>query len=586
MPENPRDYDKMAPPKGGNEPTTVYFHVTVMSLDSIDESSMTYAADIFFAQSWKDWRLRLPDNMTHEYRLLPVNWLKDIWRPDSFFKNAKAVTFQEMTIPNHYIWLYQDNTILYMVKLTLVLSCAMNFQVYPHDTQECHMKIESLSHTTDDLVFMWDPEVPVEVERSIELPQLDLVKRYTGDCTQVYSTGNFTCLEIVFTFKRRLGYYLFHTYIPTCLIVIMSWISFWIRPEAVPARVTLGVTSLLTLSTQHANSQKSLPPVSYIKAIDVFMSSCTVFVFFSLMEYALVNVLLGDVPEEPEVRMRMRPRTLFQVASQQEAESPKKVTECLGSSRAGDYEASPARSNKSECSGQPPPPCLTAQRRSPAVERRPNGRKALCQTELDAITTITSPLASPANGMSPLEMTAVNPAAATAAATAASSSSSSSCPAHLSPSSHMTTSHMVNGPMFSGMHLGERKRRGTMQQQQQQQQHYHHHSSNSGAGCGGGGSSGSGMLQHHGAVQHSSMHNYGTIQNQQGMQLNLTFGLPPPPPPPHFGPGKATGKSRAQKQARLRERAILIDRVSRILFPVSFTVLNIIYWSVFVIEWF
>lgn len=78
-------------------------------------------------------------------------------------------------------------------------------------------------------------------------------------------SGNFTCLEIVFTFKRRLGYYLFHTYIPTCLIVIMSWISFWIRPEAVPARVTLGVTSLLTLTTQHANSQKSLPPVSYIK---------------------------------------------------------------------------------------------------------------------------------------------------------------------------------------------------------------------------------------------------------------------------------------------------------------------------------
>ena len=49
------------------------------------------------------------------------------------------------------------------------------------------------------------------------------------------------------------------------MTMIMS--SFWIKPEAVPARVTLGVTSLLTLSTQHANSQKSLPPVSYIKVI-------------------------------------------------------------------------------------------------------------------------------------------------------------------------------------------------------------------------------------------------------------------------------------------------------------------------------
>ena len=65
----------------------------------------------------------------------------------------------------------------------------------------------------------------------------------------VIFVGNFTCLMVEFKFRRRLGYFMFHTYIPTCLIVMMSWISFWIKPEAVPARVTLGVTSLLTLST-------------------------------------------------------------------------------------------------------------------------------------------------------------------------------------------------------------------------------------------------------------------------------------------------------------------------------------------------
>ncbi len=44
-----------------------------------------------------------------------------------------------------------------------------------------------------------------------------------------------------------MGYHFFHTYIPSAMIVVMSWISFWIKPEAIPARVTLGVTSLLTL---------------------------------------------------------------------------------------------------------------------------------------------------------------------------------------------------------------------------------------------------------------------------------------------------------------------------------------------------
>ena len=81
------------------------------------------------------------------------------------------------------------------------------------------------------------------------------------------------------------------------MMVMIMMSSFWIKPEAVPARVTLGVTSLLTLSTQHANSQKALPPVSYIKAIDMFMSSCTLFVFFSLIEYAIVNVMMGDISD-------------------------------------------------------------------------------------------------------------------------------------------------------------------------------------------------------------------------------------------------------------------------------------------------
>ncbi|KAH7974731.1 hypothetical protein HPB49_018884 [Dermacentor silvarum] len=304
LPENPAEYDSLDPPKENGKPTVVSFHVTVLSLDSIDEGSMTYVADIFMSQTWRDHRLRLPRNMTAKYRLLPVSWLQRMWRPDTFFKNAKGVTFQEMTIPNHYIWLYADRRILYMVKLTLLLSCAMKFETYPHDTQICSMKIESISYTTDDLVFAWEDEVPLVVDESIELPQHNLVSTTMGDCTQLYSTGNFTCIQLVFTLKRRLGYYMFHTYIPTCLIVIMSWISFWIKPEAVPARVTLCVTSLLTLSTQHAQSQKSLPPVSYIKAIDIFMSSCTVFVFASLMEYALVNILMGETEGDEGARRR------------------------------------------------------------------------------------------------------------------------------------------------------------------------------------------------------------------------------------------------------------------------------------------
>jgi hypothetical protein len=40
LPTNPKYYDKNRAPKPKGQPTTVYFHVTVLSLDTINEESM------------------------------------------------------------------------------------------------------------------------------------------------------------------------------------------------------------------------------------------------------------------------------------------------------------------------------------------------------------------------------------------------------------------------------------------------------------------------------------------------------------------------------------------------------------------
>lgn len=73
------------------------------------------------------------------------------------------------------------------------------------------------------------------------------------------------------------------------MLVIVSWVSFWLDPNAIPARVSLGVTTLLTMATQISGINSSLPPVSYTKAIDVWTGVCLTFVFGALLEFALVN---------------------------------------------------------------------------------------------------------------------------------------------------------------------------------------------------------------------------------------------------------------------------------------------------------
>lgn len=52
--------------------------------------------------------------------------------------------------------------------------------------------------------------------------------------------GEYSCLKVDLLFKREFSYYLIQIYIPCCMLVIVSWVSFWLDQGAVPARVSLG----------------------------------------------------------------------------------------------------------------------------------------------------------------------------------------------------------------------------------------------------------------------------------------------------------------------------------------------------------
>ncbi len=95
----------------------------------------------------------------------------------------------------------------------------------------------------------------------------------------------------MFVLKRKYTYHLISTFIPSGFIVVVSWVSFWISPDAVPGRVTLGVTTVLTMITQSFITGFTLPQVPYVKATDVWMAASMTFVFAALLEYALVNVV-------------------------------------------------------------------------------------------------------------------------------------------------------------------------------------------------------------------------------------------------------------------------------------------------------
>ncbi|XP_014484552.1 PREDICTED: glutamate-gated chloride channel isoform X8 [Dinoponera quadriceps] len=247
-----------------------------------------YSVQLTFREQWLDERLRFND-FGGRLKYLTLTEANRVWMPDLFFSNEKEGHFHNIIMPNVYIRIFPNGSVLYSIRISLTLSCPMNLKLYPLDRQICSLRMASYGWTTNDLVFLWKEGDPVQVVKNLHLPRFTLEKFLTDYCNSKTNTGEYSCLKVDLLFKREFSYYLIQIYIPCCMLVIVSWVSFWLDQSAVPARVSLGVTTLLTMATQTSGINASLPPVSYTKAIDVWTGVCLTFVFGALLEFALVN---------------------------------------------------------------------------------------------------------------------------------------------------------------------------------------------------------------------------------------------------------------------------------------------------------
>ncbi|BFZ24316.1 hypothetical protein BsWGS_27355 [Bradybaena similaris] len=288
-------YDKELRPGIGGERVVIDTDILIKSMGPISENDMSYSMQVYFRQRWKDERLsfRLP-NITR--LTLSNKFINNIWKPNSYFINGRNSKQHNITVPNAFIRLSCDGSIYMSVRLTVNARCPMMLSRYPMDRVVCPLFIGSFGYTTEDLIYRWENQV--DIDPGVALAQFELGKIEQQNISKKSTFGEMSILEVYIHMSRTVGFYVLQTYVPCYLIVSLSWVSFWINRDAAPARVLLGVTTILSTAAIGMTVREGLPRVPYATALDVFLNVCVVYEMAALIEYAAVNYFTKLMPKE------------------------------------------------------------------------------------------------------------------------------------------------------------------------------------------------------------------------------------------------------------------------------------------------
>ncbi|XP_023036865.1 glycine receptor subunit alpha-2 isoform X3 [Drosophila willistoni] len=291
----PPNYVKeIRPPSKKGSPVIVDFSIFVVDINSINVEDMDFRVDMFIHQRWLESRLEIPDDIFEEgddYVTLLPEVFENFWQPDPYFLNSKIAEIATLTHKFTSVTLYKNKTVRYAARMHAIIACQMEFQLYPMDIQVCPIYIESFSSNNQKVKLRWS-DSGVTLNPELKLLQYNLgqpLELEESDGYMPEKVGNFSRLTVYFRFERQIGHHLIQTFAPSSLVVMLSWFSFWLGLDAIPGRVTLLVTCMLTLVTMFTGAD--IPPVAYVKALDLWMAGCMLSVFAALAEFVVVKVL-------------------------------------------------------------------------------------------------------------------------------------------------------------------------------------------------------------------------------------------------------------------------------------------------------
>ncbi|KAH7945894.1 hypothetical protein HPB49_016895 [Dermacentor silvarum] len=281
-------YKKYAAPSQAGEPAQVYLDMNLLNVDPLSGSESEFGLLALVRLRWRDPRLNLTFFRKNSFVALPSYLEHEIWTPRLTFLDVSEVRLLAATADDasRITRIYEDGTIADTRRYVFRVSCAINLDLYPLDTQRCPFRIKLQRHTESTAQLHWISVFKTGEEDVVWLrgARLHTITLSTSKQTLESIAGPQRCLLLQFAFRRNPWPHLLSTWLPSAMLVPVAWARLWYPggglylPCAALAGLTLHSTQFKAMLRGH----------DLLTAMDVWLLICLGFVLGAFFDYLIV----------------------------------------------------------------------------------------------------------------------------------------------------------------------------------------------------------------------------------------------------------------------------------------------------------
>lgn len=255
------NYDKSVRPSlKATMPLNITFGLALTQIIDVDERNQILTTNCWLNQMWLDYSLQWNASDFGNIQVIRLPAEK-LWKPDIILYNNADSQYNNAILSTNII-VTSDGNVTWLSSAIFRSSCSINVEFFPFDEQKCVMKFASWTYDgfQVNLVIQTEEGDLSNYVTNGEWDMMDMVVErnvvYYSCCEAPYPDITYHII-----LRRRPLFYVFNLILPCVLITGIALMSFYM-PSDSGEKVTLGITTLLSMTVFLMVIGESMPPTS------------------------------------------------------------------------------------------------------------------------------------------------------------------------------------------------------------------------------------------------------------------------------------------------------------------------------------